>query len=453
MGNTLPSLNPENIHLYLPHLSSYLPLDLADQMEKLSSEERNLIFTELPPDLATLTFEYLPAKIQKELINSLPSSLVATILNNLSPDDRTAFLEELPAEVINYLIKILSPEERVTTLKLLGYPEGSVGRLMTPDYISIKLDWTIGQVLENIRLHGKDSETINVIYAVDDNNILVDDFKIRDFLLNSPEKKVKEIADGKFLSLSPYEKQEQAVNLFKKTNRVALPVVDQRGVLLGLVTIDDILNIAEEESTEDIQMIGGTMALDVPYMSTPFLDLMQKRAGWLVILFLGEMLTATALGYFEAEIARAAVLALFLPLIISSGGNAGSQASTLVIRALALGEVTLKDYWRIMKREIVSGLFLGFLLGSIGFLRVALWSSFSTIYGPHWPLIALTIFFSLIGVVLWGTVVGSMLPIILKRCGSDPAVSSNPFIATIVDVTGLIIYFNIALFLLKGSLL
>lgn len=453
ISSQLPEITADNIQEYRDLLNSRSRFDLVDLLEKRSPFERVLILTAVNPRLATNTFEYLPFTTQKELINSLPSERSAIILNELSPDDRTAFLEELPAEVINRLIKIMSPGERAMTLKLLGYPEGSVGRLMTPDYLTIKMEWTVKQVLDHIRKYGQDSETINVIYCVDDNGVLLDDFKIRDFLLVPLEANVKDLADRKFIALSPYDDQETAVNVFRKYNRVALPVVDPKEVLLGLVTIDDILNIAEKENTEDIQKIGGTMALEEPYMNIPFLSLMRKRASWLVVLFLGELLTATAMGYFEKEIAKAVVLALFVPLIISSGGNAGSQASTLIIRALALGEVTLKDYWRIMKREFMSGIFLGVVLGSIGFLRITLWSLFSPIYGDHWLLVAVTIFLTLIGVVLWGTLSGSMLPIILKKCNFDPAASSAPFVATIVDVTGLIIYFSIAILVLSGTLL
>lgn len=270
---------------------------------------------------------------------------------------------------------------------------------------------------------------------------------------NSLVVRMREIGNKKFVVLNVYEEEERAINIFRKYDRSALPVVDSKGALLGIVTIDDIMDVAVREDTEDIQKIGGVAALDEPYMETPFLRLMQKRMGWLVILFFGELLTASALGYFENEIAQAVVLALFLPLIISSGGNAGSQASTLIIRAMALGEVALKDWWRIMRREIVSGLFLGVCLGAIGFMRIALWSTFSDVYGPHWLLIAFTISMSLVGVVLWGTLTGSMLPLVLRRVGFDPAVSSAPFVATLVDVTGLIIYFSIAIAVLKGTLL
>ncbi|HEV7230230.1 MAG TPA: magnesium transporter, partial [Bacteroidia bacterium] len=304
-----------------------------------------------------------------------------------------------------------------------------------------------------LRVHGKDKETINVVYVVDDHGVLIDDVRLREFLFVDPDKKVSDIMDGRFTFLNVTDDEEKAIEIFRKNNRVALPVIDSSNILLGIVTIDDVLRLAQREETEDMQKIGAVEVLDEPYMQIPFLKLMKKRSGWLVILFLGEMLTATAMGYFEDEIAKAVVLALFVPLIISSGGNSGSQASTLIIRAMALGEVTLRDWWQVMRREISSGLFLGTLLGIIGFIRVAVWSQFTSMYGPHWLLVAFVVGFSLIGVVLWGTLSGSMLPLILKKCGADPAVSSAPFVATLVDVTGLVIYFTVALLLLHGTIL
>lgn len=443
----------ETIHALASRLNAASTMDLADLITSRPDEEQYLIFNALSATNSVRLFEYLPFKIQKRILTSLPSVRVASLLNALSPDDRTALLEELPVDLTNQLLKYLSPEERALSIRLLGYPEYSVGRLMTPDYVAIKMDWTVKEVLDYIRENGKDSETINIIYAVDDDGKLIHDFRIREFLFASLDTQVKDLADHRFIALNVDLDEEKAVNIFRKYERVALPVIDNKKILLGIVTFDDIMAVAVQEDTEDFQKVGGNAALNEPYMEIPFLNLMHKRIGWLVILFLGEMLTASAMGYFADEIAKAVVLALFVPLIISSGGNAGSQASTLIIRALALGEVTLKDWWRVMRREILSGIFLGFFLGLIGFLRVIIWSHFSDIYGVHWLLVAVTIFLALIGVVLWGTLSGSMLPLVLKRCGFDPAVSSAPFVATLVDVTGLIIYFSIALVVLKGTLL
>jgi magnesium transporter len=402
---------------------------------------------------ASSTFKILDVPTQKRIMQELPPMKTAELLNDLSADDRTSFLEELPSEVVKELIKTLDPEERKITLSLLGYPEGSVGRLMTPDYIAVEKDWTVREVLDHIREVGKDSETIDVIYVVDDKGYFIDDIRIREIILANPEKKIEDVIDNRYIALSVNDAQETASEAFKMNNRVALPVLDNNNILLGIVTIDDVLWITQEEFSEDIQKIGGTEALDEPYLEMPLLKLFRKRIVWLVVLFLSEMLTATAMAYFEDEIAKAVVLALFVPLIISSGGNSGSQASTLIIQAMALGELTILDWWRVMRREILSGLLLGAVLGVIGFTRVILWNQIFHTYGEHGVLIALTIGVALIGVVMWGTIAGSMLPIVLKKFGADPATSSAPFVATLVDVTGLVIYFSVAFLIMRGILL
>jgi len=426
---------------------------IADLISHQKKEAQSFIFDNLDLPLAVEVFDFLSPRIQKRLLRSISKTQAAYLLNTLSPDDRTAFLQGMPHSVINELIKFLPLEERKQTLTLLGYPEGSVGRLMTPDYIAIKSDWTIQKVLDYILEYGHDSETISLLYVIDDAGKLLDDIKLRDFLFVPRTQKVESLMDHQFIALSVDNDDETAINTFRRFDRVALPVVDQKGILLGIVTIDDILRLSDKEATKDIQKIGGQEALDEPYMETPFLSLMKKRAGWLTILFVGEMLTATALGYFEHEIAKAVVLALFLPLIISSGGNAGGQATTLIIRAMALGEVKLKDWWKVVRRELGAGLFLGIVLGTVGFARIVLWSQFTDIYGEHWLLIAITIFFSLIGVVLWGTLSGATLPLILRAIGVDPATSSAPFVATTADVTGVVIYFSIAIYILSGTIL
>lgn len=434
-------------------LTSWLPFEIADLLTDLPQEQQAAIINTLPLKQAARTFEFLPISAQKEIIEALSSDQVGRLLSELSPDDRTTLLGELPEGMVSELLKLLPSDERLLALKLLNYPENSVGRLMTPDYIAVKANWTVKQVLDYIREHGHDRETINVIYVIDDKGHLLDDIRIREFLLVSPEFKVNQLMDNRFISLSVNDDDEKAINIFRRNNRVALPVIDSQGILLGIVTIDDILNLSKEEDTEDIQKIGGMEALDAPYMLTPFPDLIKKRVGWLVILFLGETLTASAMAFFQDEISKAVVLALFLPLIISSGGNSGSQASTLIIRAMALGEITLKDWWKIMRREILAGLVLGTILGLIGLFRVSAWSLFSNIYGPHWFLVAETVCLGLVGVVLWGTLSGAMLPFILRFFKIDPATSSAPFVATLVDVTGLIIYFYVAIFTLHGTLL
>lgn len=434
-------------------LDDLLPPDVAELIADIPESDQAVVFRLLPKAIASDVFEYLSFETKETLLKSLGQEEVAGILNDMRPDDRTAFLEELPGSVTKQLLQLLTPGERKIAQTLLGYPEGSVGRLMTPDYVAVRPDWSLTQVHDAIRAQGKDSETLNVIYVVDDTGRLIDDFRIREFLLAPPEAKVSDITDNTFVALGVTDDQESAVRVFRKYNRVALPVTDTDGVLVGIVTIDDVLAVAEEAHTEDIQKFGGVEALDEPYPSIPLLSMVRKRAGWLVLLFLGEMLTATAMGFFEDEIARAVVLALFVPLIISSGGNSGSQAATLIIRAMALGEITLRDWWRVMRREVLSGLMLGSVLGVIGFLRISLWSLFTDLYGPHWLLVAFTVGMSLVGVVLWGTLSGSMLPFVMRRLGADPAASSAPFVATLVDVTGLVIYFSVALVFLRGTLL
>ena len=427
--------------------------ELAGVLTDLSIEDQVVVFRVLPRRDAAAVFEYLSLEAQEHLLKAMAQEDVAALLNNMAPDDRTMFLEELPAAATRQLLALLTPAQRSVALSLLGYPEDSIGRLMTPHYVAVHEDWTIREVLDFIRTHGQDSETLNVVYVVDEQGMLIDDLRIRELLLTSPDSRVSDLMDRRFVALEAADTQQSAVAEFRRYDRTALPVTDSAGMLIGIVTVDDVLDVVEARTTEEIQRIGGSEALDEPYMVISFGRMIQKRAGWLTALFIGEMLTATAMSAFEAEIARAVVLALFVPLIISSGGNSGSQASTLVIRALALGEVTLQDWWRVARREIAAGLALGGILGGIGFLRITVWSAFSTIYGPHWLLVALTVGLALVGIVLWGTLVGSLLPFVLRRLGFDPATSSAPFVATLVDVTGLIIYFSVALVMLRGTLL
>ena len=432
--------------------------DVAELIADYPDEEA-LIISNMSIHRAASVFKILEPTNQKRITKELSPQKIAALLNELPPDDRTDFFEELPSNAVRELIKLLNVEERKVALSLLGYPENSVGRLMTPDYVYVYENNTVAEVLETIRRKGKDSETIDVIYVINKEGELLDDIRIREFLLAPPDKKVSEIMDGRYIALNAYDDQEKANEVFKMNNRVALPVVSSSNKLLGIVTIDDILWVAEEEFSEDIQKIGGTVALEAPYLDTPFFKLIQKRVGWLIILFLSELLTATAMAYFNDEIAKATMLAMFIPLIMSSGGNSGSQASTLIIQAMAVGEVHLSDWWRVMRREILSGMLLGSILGSIGFIRISVWHELMQhgiirdLYGPNWLLVAFTVGVSLVGVVLWGTLSGSMLPIILKKLGADPAVSSAPFVATLVDVTGIVIYFSVAFVFLHGILL
>ena len=442
--------NKMRMHEFVNNLNISDVAELIEEYEESATE----IVAALSVHRAASAFKILELGTQKTIIHELQPLKTAALLNELPADDRTSFLEELPTSVVRELIKLLNPEERKITLSLLGYPEYSVGRLMTPDYISVQADWTIAEVLEHIREVGQDSETIDVIYVINDQGQLVDDVRIREFLLSPPDRLVSELTDGRYIELNVYDDQEKANQVFKMNNRVALPVVDNNNFLLGIVTIDDVLWVANEEFSEDMQKMGGTEALEEPYLEISIFNLFKKRVGWLIVLFLGEMLTATAMASYELALEKALILSLFIPLIISSGGNTGSQASSLIIQALTVGEVTIADWWRVMKREIISGIMLGTVLGLIGFMRVVLWSQiFPEVYGVHYLLIASVVGVSLIGVVMFGTISGSMLPIVLKRLGADPAVSSAPFVATLVDVTGVIIYFNCAYLFLKGTML
>jgi len=430
-----------------------LPADLADALSFLHPEERAVVFRVLPAALAADIFEYLDIDAQEALLRSLGQGEAAAILNEMAPDDRTALLEELPGNVTRQVINLLTPEERRVATMLLGYREESIGRRMTPDYVSIREEWRVADVIEHLRRHGRDSETMNILYVVDAHGKLLDDIRLREVILAPADKRVADLMDRTFTALNVNDDQEVAVNTFKHYDRVALPVVDTRGILVGIVTVDDVLDVAAEETTEDIHKLGGLVALDEPYLDTGFFSMVRKRAVWLCVLFVGEMLTVNVLSRFETHIEKAVILTLFIPLIISSGGNSGSQATTLIIRALALGEIGLGDWWRIMRREVLAGLCLGGTLGSLGFLRVVLGAQLMEQQGPYTLLLAVTIALALVGVVLWGTLAGSMLPILLRRIGLDPAVSSAPLVATMVDVVGVSIYFGVAITLLRERIL
>jgi magnesium transporter len=432
------------------------PVQVAEVMEGLEKSDQILLFRISSRDMSKEIFKHLSLNEQRDVIEALAknSKQLTELLNDLDPDDRTAFFEELPGQVSQALVQALSKEEREIAIRLLGYPEDSVGRLMTPEYVAIKSHYTVEQALDHIRKYGRDSETLNVIYIVDDRWKLVDDLRIKEIILASPTHTISDLCDNRFISLNAYDDQESAVKVFQDHDHVALPVTDNDGTLLGIVTVDDVMDVVEEEDTEDFQKFGGTEELDLSYTKTTLLELVKKRAGWLIILFLSEMLTASAMAYFDGEIAKAVVLALFVPLIISSGGNSGSQAASLIIRSLALEELKLMNWWYVMRKEIFSGLMLGGILGLIGFLRIFVWQQAGLYdYGDYWIWIGLSVAVSLIFVVLWGTLSGSMIPFVLKRIGLDPATASAPFVATLVDVTGLVIYFSIATLFLTGRLL
>ena len=435
----------------LAQLQDFLNEQNISDVEELIDalpEHAALFLETLNINRAVRVFGILDFPTQERIFKKLSASKARELINEMPPDDRTSFLSELKGDVVKHLIIMLSPDERKEALSLLGYPEDSVGRLMTPDYITVKAHWNITRVLDHVRRYGNASETIDVLYVIDTEGRLMDDLRIRDILIADPDTKVEELIDNRLISLNANDPQEEAVNVFRMNNRVALPVVDEQGIMLGIVTIDDILWVANEEYTEDMQRIGGTEALDEPYLDVSIFHLVKKRGGWLIVLFLGQLLTFNVLKHYEDRLST--ILVLLMPVIMSSGGNSGSQASTLIIQAMAMGEVTLRDWWRVMRREILSGLFLGLILGTLGFVRISVDQAFSGTYGDVWVLYALAIGFSLVGVVMWGSLIGAMLPFVLRRFGADPASSSAPFVSTLVDVTGLIIYFSIATMILGG---
>jgi magnesium transporter len=434
-------------------LCDFPAADIAEIFTDLNPDDEAVLLRILPHEVAAEVFEYLSLEDQEHVLQALGGEQVAQILNDIAPDDRTALLEELPASATQKLLNLLSPEQRKIAADLLGYPKGSIGRRMTPQYVAIKQNWTVTDVLAHLRKAGRGLETLNQLYVVDEKGRLVDSVRLRNLVVSELNTPITELLEQQSLALHATDDQETAVATFRKYDRTVLPVIDSKDVLVGALTVDDVLDVAEQEATEDIQKLGGMEALDAPYLKIGLLSMIRKRAGWLAVLFVGEMLTATAMGYFEDEIAKAVVLALFVPLIISSGGNSGSQATSLIIRAMAVRDVSLKDWWRVIRREFIAGFALGCVLASIALARILLWPHKEKVYGPHYVLVAATVACSLVGVVLFGSVAGSMLPFVLRRLGFDPAAASAPFVATLVDVTGLVIYFSIAYLILHGTLL
>jgi magnesium transporter len=435
-------------------LSELEASDCAEILDDLPPEERTLIFRILPRSQAADIFERLNVDSQADLVETLSSEQVRAILNEMAPDDRTRLLEELPAPVVQKALETLRPDQLKIARSLLGYPEDSAGRVMTPEYVALPPLMTCGQALTEIRKRARRAETVSFIYLIDERGKLVDDLDLAKIALSDPEATLATMADGNFVAVGATEPQADVVRQFEKYDRFALPVVDSQGVLVGIITADDVLDVAEREATEDIQKLGGSEALDAPYLDVGYWSMVRKRGGWLAALFLGEMLTATAMGYFEKEIEKAAVVALFVPLIISSGGNSGSQATSLIIRSLALQELTLRDWWRVFGKEIFSGVTLGVFLGFVGFVRIMLWWKLGWHdYEGHPVLMGLTVWAALVGVVTFGSLAGSQLPFLLRKLGFDPATASAPFVATLVDVTGLVIYFVVASFILRGTLL
>ncbi len=435
-------------------LSELDPSDLAEIIVDLPPEDEGVIFRVLPRDRAAAAFSYLPLEFQEELVQSLSSDQTQALVGEMTPDDRARLLEELPAEVTRRLLESLSPEELKATRDLLGYPAGTAGRYMTPEYVALPPDITAREALQLVKRTGRGKETLAILYVVDADGKLREDLRLGSLVLADDDMKVADIEDRPIVSIPATASGEDVVAAFERYDRVALPVVDADGRMLGIITADDVLEFSEKKATAEMQKLGGSEALDAPYFSVGFWSMIRKRGGWLAALFLGETLTATAMGHYEHAISLAPVVALFVPLIISSGGNSGSQATSILIRSLALQEVKLREWWRVFSREIGTSLTLGAFLGAIGFLRICLWywAGWAT-YEQHPYLMGATVWGSLIGVVTFGSVVGSMLPFLLRRLGFDPATASAPFVATLVDVTGLIIYFTVASAVLRGTLL
>ena len=431
------------------------PPDVAELIEDVPGEQEDVaVFRLLPRERAGLVFSYLDLDHQEALLRSLGNDQMRAVLAHMTPDDQARLLDDLPAEVTRRLLQTLSPDELKAARDLLGYPPGTAGRYMTPNYVSLTSDMTAGQALAHVRRTGRGKETLNVLYVVDKAGTLVEDLRLGSLVLADEAVTVASIEDRPLVSIPATATGDDVVATFEKYDRVALPVVDKDGKMLGIITVDDVLEFAERKATREIQKLGGSEALDAPYFDVGFWPMCKKRGGWLAALFLGETLTATAMGKYEGKIEQAAVLALFVPLIISSGGNSGSQATSILIRSLALQEVRLRDCLKVFRKELLSSLALGTFLGAIGFIRIALWYWVGwQQYEGHPYLMGLTVWGSLVGVVSFGSLVGSMLPFLLRRLGFDPATASAPFVATLVDVTGLVIYFTVASIVLRGTLL
>ncbi len=430
------------------------PAEVAKLFETLPDEASIRAFIALPEQNQVKVFSYLDHALQYKLIEHLPRIRASYILNNLESNDRLTFFDSLTGLEVSEFLSFLDEKNKRATQDLLGYPEQSVARLINTYFTAVRKDWTIARATAHLRQHHQDSEAANMIYVVDENGKLIDDIPIRRLVLNEPTKTIEEIMDHFYVKLDIQDSIEDAIIKFKEYDRVALPVTNSNNILIGVVTVDDVIDVAEEKDTKEMQQFGGVESLDLPYVKTDFFTLIRKRSVWLIILFVSELLTTNAMGYFQDELQHAIILTMFIPLVMSSGGNSGSQAATLIIRAMALKELSPKDWWYVMRREILAGLTLGIILGSIGLLRISVWHFLNwQNFGEHWFLLGVTVFFSLIGIVMWGTLSGSMIPIILKKLRLDPATSSAPFVATLVDVTGLVIYFSVAAMILSSTLL
>lgn len=431
------------------------PIELAGIFHRLASRDRRPVFDLVAgrdPALAMQALAELDPAAGAALLEGRTADDIAAWLERLPADDAARLIESLPGELSDRVRERMGRSAVVGSL--LAHPDRTAGRIMNPQVFALSDTTTAAEAVAALqRTAGSQTEPVFYLYVTDARGHLVGVTSLRRLLLVPPDAPLGRIMTADVIRVTVDDDQEDAARLVASYNLLAIPVVDAGNKLVGTITVDDVIDVIADETTEDIQKLGGLEALDEPYTQTPFWTLIKKRGRWLVVLFLGEMLTASAMGYYEEEIAQAVVLALFVPLIISSGGNSGSQAASLMIRAFAVGEVTVADWWRVLRREILSGLVLGALLGAIGLARIAVWEHAFGTYGTYWFLVGLTVMASLVGVVLWGTLAGSMLPFIMKRAGADPATSSAPFVATLVDVTGLVIYFSIAAVILRGTLL
>lgn len=447
------AISARNGGFVVEHFKALYPPDIAVIFNELEIEEAKFVYSQLDEQIAADVLVELDEDVREDFLASLTSKEIAEHIDNMDSDDAADVIAELPDDVQDEVLSHMEDSEQASDIvELLNYDENTAGGLMATELVRVHVNSNSIECIREIRAQADAVENIYAIYVVDDDEKLVGLLSLKKLVISPTNSKIADIYDPKIISVKTNTDVEDVANIMDKYNLVVLPVVDALGRLVGRITVDDVVDVRREEETEDLQKMAGMEALDEPYMNMSIWGILKKRAGWLIILFLGETLTATAMGFFENEIAKVVILSLFVPLIISSGGNTGSQASTLVIRALALGEITIRNWWTIFQREIKVGFILGLILGIIGFLRVAVWSQFTPIYGPHWMEIALTVGTSLIGVVLWGNIIGSLFPLVLKRFGFDPAVSSAPFVATLVDITGLIIYFSVASMLLSSVL-
>ena len=427
--------------------------ELREAWPWLSVHERVEGLHSLPRDEAEDFFFSLSSQDQAELILGLPPAERRSWARLLPPDDIADLLQSVPEPKQREIMALLDEPTLREVNALMAYKEDAAGGLMSPRYARLRPDMRVDEAIRYLRWQASEKlETLYYVYVLDDAQRLLGVVSMRELFLAKPEQTVRDVMRTDVIKVPEEMNQAEVSRLFSEYGFIAIPVVDHENRMKGIVTLDDIVDVVQEEATKDIQKLGGTEALDAPYLKVGFFGMIRKRAGWLAVLFLGEMLTATAMGHFEEAIARTLVLAIFIPLIISSGGNSGSQASALIIRAMALQEIRLRDWWRVARRELFSGLVLGGALGAIGFLRVAIWQYVYGVFGESYLQIGLTVALSLIGVVTFGTLVGSLLPFLFKRLKVDPATASAPFVATLVDVTGLVIYFTVASIFLRGAI-